>query len=166
MSRQPPPPGANAHTVAARLRVTTGELVRAARTTDALPPTRAAVLDLLDRRGPMTTADLAAARQVRHQTMATTVKELVSAGHVTAVPDAHDGRKKVLHLTSAGQDALDHDRENRVGRLGEALARALGPGELQDLADALTLIDRVTAAMSVHAETPGAPDRGPVTGGC
>ena len=165
MSHQPFPPGADPNTVAARLRVTTGELVRAVRTTDALPPIKAAVLDLLDRRGPMTTADLAAARQVRHQTMAATVKELVAAGHVAAVQDAHDGRKKFLHLTSPGRDALDHDRKDRVGRLTEALARTLGQSELQDLADALALIDRVTAAMSQHADTPGTPDRGPVTGG-
>lgn len=165
MSHQPYPPGANPHTVAARLRVTTGELVRAARTADTLPPMKAAVLDLLDRRGPMTTADLAAARQVRHQTMAGTVKELAAAGHVAAVQDAHDGRKKVLHLTPPGRDALDRDRKDRVGRLADALSRTLGHSELQDLADALDLIDRVTAAMSQQADTPGAPDRAPVTGG-
>ncbi|GAA2065187.1 helix-turn-helix domain-containing protein [Streptomyces albiaxialis] len=168
MSRQPSPspegPHDDPYSLAVRLRAAAGDLVRAARSGDTLPPVQAAVLDLLDRRGPMTTADLAAARKVRHQTMAVTVKELVADGRLAAVQDADDGRKKVLHLTPAGSGALDADRQGRVHRLTEALAGALDDGELRDLAYALPLIDKVAAAMAHDTRTAAAPDRGPLTG--
>jgi DNA-binding MarR family transcriptional regulator len=164
MSREPSSPSAYPHAVAVHLRVTAGDLVRAARGTDTLAPIPAAVLDLLDRRGPMTTADLAAARRVRHQTMAATVKELIEAGYVATVPDASDGRKKVLHLTAAGSGALNSDRQGRVRHLAEALERTLGHSELQDLANALALIDKVTATLAQDVDAATTPDHGPITG--
>lgn len=150
--------------VAARLRIVAGDLVRAGRAADTLAPVPAAVMDLLDRHGPMTTADLAAARQVRHQTMATTIKELVEGGRVKAVPDASDGRKKLLRLTAIGTSDLERDREARVSRLSAALSRALDSDELRDLARALVLVDKVTEALAQDVRAEPAPDRGPITG--
>ncbi|MBL0885933.1 MarR family winged helix-turn-helix transcriptional regulator [Myceligenerans indicum] len=147
MSNDSSPPGADPHATAAHLRRAVGDLVRAGRARDGLPPVPAAVMDLLDRNGPMTTSDLAAIRRVRHQTMAATVKELVQAGHVAAVADPADGRKKVLDLTPAGQDALDGDREARLGRLADAMARCLDEHEVRELSAALGLVDRITAAL-------------------
>ncbi|MFG3255405.1 MarR family winged helix-turn-helix transcriptional regulator [Streptomyces sp. NPDC048172] len=174
MSRQPSPspegPHDDPYAVAVRLRAAAGDLVRAARVGDTLPPVQAAVLDLLDRRGPMTTADLAAARKVRHQTMAVTVKELVATGQLAAVRDEGDGRKKVLHLTPAGSGALDADRQDRVRRLTEALAHSLDNGELRELAHALPLLDKVAAAMArdAYPGSPGSPSlagrRNPLAG--
>jgi len=46
--------------VAARLRVSVGEPVLAIRSVNVLSPINTVVMDLLDREGPMTTADLAA----------------------------------------------------------------------------------------------------------
>jgi DNA-binding MarR family transcriptional regulator len=149
--------------LAARLRTTVGALVRATRTADRLAPIPAAVLDLLAVRGPMTTADLAAGRGVRHQTMAATVKELGEAGYVVAAPDPHDGRKKVLALTALGGSVLEADREERVRVLSEAVKHSLSAADRRALADALLLIDRVAADIT-RAEQGSQADRGPITG--
>jgi DNA-binding MarR family transcriptional regulator len=138
--------------VAARLRVTVGELVRATRSEDVLSPIPAAAMDLLDRGGPMTTADLAARRQVRHQTMAVTVKELLDDGYLASVPHAVDGRKKLLSLTAAGKRALENDREGRVKRLADAIKDALSDDERHVLFEALGLIARVTVNISARTE--------------
>ncbi|MBR7839449.1 MarR family transcriptional regulator [Actinospica durhamensis] len=149
--------------VAAHLRTTVGALVRATRTGDLLAPIPAAVLDLIDQRGPMTTADLAAGRGVRHQTMTATVKELADAGYLAATPDPRDGRKKLLAITPCGSSALDTDRHQRVSVLTDALGSALTGDERRAVAHALTLIDRITAALAGTEHAP-LPERGPITG--
>jgi DNA-binding MarR family transcriptional regulator len=141
--------------LAAHLRTAVGALVRGTRAADRLAPVPAAVLDLLDVRGPMTTADLAAGRHVRHQTMAATVKELADAGFVAAGPDPGDARKKILTLTAAGKAAIDADRRQRVAILAQALDETLNEDERLDLAHALDLIDRITQAAARISSPPG-----------
>src|SRR4051794_39245322 len=80
-------PAALAH----RLRGCVGNLVRATRSSDRMSPTAAAVLDLLDRQGPMTVADLAAARGVRHQSMAANAGELLEVGYLERSSHPLDG---------------------------------------------------------------------------
>lgn len=149
--------------LAAHLRAAVSALVRSTRSVDRLAPIPAAVLDLLDARGPMTTADLAASRGVRHQTMAATVKELAQAGYLTAGPDPDDARKKILTLTTSGKSALDGDRHQRVGVLAEALDRALDEEDRHTMAHALTLIDRITATL-VDTRSSLQVEREPITG--
>lgn len=157
MSTQPPPAPDR---LAADLRATVSTLVRATRSADRLAPIPATVLDLLDRNGPMTTADLAAGRGVRHQTMAATVRELTGLGHVTASPDPSDARKRLLALTPTGRTALAADRRARVALLSEAITTALSPDDRRTLAAALPVLDRLAAALA----SDGAPAREPATG--
>ncbi|MFI1606915.1 MarR family winged helix-turn-helix transcriptional regulator [Streptomyces griseofuscus] len=149
--------------LAARLRAAVGALVRSTRGADRLAPSPAAVLDLLDVRGPMTAADLAAIRGVRHQTMAATVKDLTGAGHVAAGPDPDDARKRILTLTASGKSAIDADRHRRVGVLAKALDRVLDGDDRRVLAHALTLVDRISASVADTHDSPAA-GGGPVTG--
>ncbi|RAG86132.1 MarR family transcriptional regulator [Streptacidiphilus pinicola] len=158
MPEQPLPP---VDRLAAALRITVGTLVRATRSSDRLEPIPATVLDLIDRNGPMTTAELAAGRGVRHQTMAATVKELSDAGYLIAGPDPADARKRILALTTAGRSVLEADRHGRVGAIAEAMADSLSEDELRVLADALPVLDRIAARI---AEGGSPADRGPVTG--
>jgi DNA-binding MarR family transcriptional regulator len=156
-------PTPSAQEVATHLRATVGALVRATRGVDQLAPIPAAVLDLIDLRGPMTTADLAAGRGVRHQTMTATVKELAEAGYLAATPDPRDGRKKHLTLTARGRSALDADRHRRVSMLAQALRATLTGNERRAVAHALTLIDRVTTTLA-GTEHARPAERGPITG--
>ena len=143
--------------LAAHLRAAVSDLVRSTRPIDRLAPIPAGVLDLLDVRGAMTTADLAASRGVRHQTMAATVRELTDAGYLAAEPDPGDARKKILTLTASGKSALDADRRQRIGVLAEALDKALDEEERRVLARALDLIDRITGMVggALHARSAG-----------
>ncbi|MFC8390798.1 MULTISPECIES: MarR family winged helix-turn-helix transcriptional regulator [unclassified Streptomyces] len=133
--------------LAARLRAVVGTLVRSARTVDRLASVPAAVLGLLDTGGPMTTADLAAARGVRHQTMAATVRELTDAGFLAVHPDPDDARRKVLTLTGEGKETLDADRRQRVGVLTDALEETLDEEDRRALAHALDLIERISGSI-------------------
>ncbi|WP_328606666.1 MarR family winged helix-turn-helix transcriptional regulator [Amycolatopsis sp. NBC_00345] len=126
------------------LRAAVGHLVRAARTTDTLPSGEAAVLGHLDREGPATTAELAQWRQIRHQTAARTVKDLVDAGLVRTAPHESDGRKVVLHLTPAGHARLDSHRRARADRLAAAIDDALDPAERTELVRCVELLTRLT----------------------
>ena len=142
------PPLLPVEDVASHLRTAVGTLVRSTRAVDRIAPIPAAVLDLLAARGPMTTADLASSRGVRHQTMAATVKDLADAGFLSAGPDPDDARKKILALTEAGRHALDADRRQRTVLLTAALDQALDAEELRVLARALDLLDRVSVAVN------------------
>jgi DNA-binding MarR family transcriptional regulator len=134
--------------LAAELRRTIAGLVRATRTRgDRLAPIPGAVLDLLDRDGPMTTAELAASRGVRHQTMAVTVRELTEARWVGQGPDPADARKKILTLTPEGRSVLAADRRDRTALLAQALIAALDDDERRVVAHALPLFDRMAAAI-------------------
>jgi DNA-binding MarR family transcriptional regulator len=130
--------------LAEELRLAIGQLVRTVRTADTMPPGEAAVLGYLDRSGPMTTADVAQQRGVSHQSVAKAVKELLAQGLVQAEAHPSDGRKLLLHLTSAGRGRLDEERQRRAGWLGAAINDALDPDERKTLAAAVPLLSRLT----------------------
>lgn len=148
--------------MAHRLRISVGELVRAARSADRLPPVTAGVMDALRRHGPLTTAELASLRQVRHQSMATAVAELRAAGYVEASPHPVDGRKKLITLTEAGRAELAADVARREAALTDAIEQALSDDDRRALTRGLDSIDRV---ITLLVETAGE-ERGQfITGG-
>jgi DNA-binding MarR family transcriptional regulator len=128
---------------AADLRLVLGRLVRRVRAESSVPLGQLAVLGLLERDGPQSTADLAAAQLVRHQSMARTVSLLVRAGAVDQRADPSDGRKTVLRITPAGLLLLEHERERRVDWLARAIAGELGDEELPALVRATDLLARL-----------------------
>ncbi|MGV9559457.1 MarR family winged helix-turn-helix transcriptional regulator [Streptomyces sp. NPDC003401] len=131
--------------LAEELRLAIGQLVRTVRTADEMPPGETAVLGYLDRRGPLTTADVAQQRGVSHQSAAKAVKELLGRGLVRAEAHPSDGRKLLLHITPAGSDRLAEERRRRADRLGTAITEALGPDERETLAAAVPLLARLDA---------------------
>jgi DNA-binding MarR family transcriptional regulator len=133
---------------ARQLRLAVGQLVRRVRAETAagggLPVPQAAVLGWLDRVGPMTTSELAAAQSVRHQSTARVVGQLVDLRLVRLSPHPDDGRKVLVSLTSQGRRALHRQREERAGWLADAIADKLSPAEQQVLAKATPLLLRLT----------------------
>jgi DNA-binding MarR family transcriptional regulator len=132
---------------AADLRLAVGRLVRRVRReTSVLPPARMAVLGRLDRDGPLTIADLAAAERVSHQSMTRLVASLREANLVRpAPPPADDRRRKPFALAAAGRAALDAQRTHRSSWLATAIATELTAAEQRTLAAAIPLLDRLTA---------------------
>ncbi|HEY6760548.1 MAG TPA: MarR family transcriptional regulator [Baekduia sp.] len=129
--------------LAADLRLALGHIVRRVRAEAHLPTGQAAALGHLDRVGPMTTSDLAAAERVRPQSMARTVAQLVAAGQIAARPHPTDGRKTLLTITRAGRAALGDQRGRRAGWLAEAIAQELSPSEQRTLARGTALLNRL-----------------------
>ncbi|MCA1218222.1 MarR family winged helix-turn-helix transcriptional regulator [Streptomyces sp. 8L] len=138
----------DADALAEELRLSLGELVRAVRTVDSMPPGEAAVLGFLDRRGPLTTADLARLRGVSHQSAAKSVKDLSADGLVRGVQHPDDGRKLLLHLTDAGRSRLQGERTRRANVLGAAVRETFDPGEQRRLSESVALLRRLTAHLT------------------
>lgn len=131
--------------LAADLRLTLGRLVRRARAESTLLPVgQTAVLGRLDREGPMTTSDLAAAERVRPQSMARTVALLQQEGFIEGAPHPTDGRKTLLRIAPAGLKKLTAQREGREGWLAQALATELSAAERRSLDKSVALLARLT----------------------
>jgi DNA-binding MarR family transcriptional regulator len=133
--------------IAAELRAVLGRLVRrmrAERDETRLSLRHVTVLGLLDRSGPAGVSDLAAEESVRPQSMAATVAWLADAGLVERRPDPADKRRVLIDLSPAGRDALDADRRRRIDWLANAIERDLTARERRVLAEAATLIARIT----------------------
>jgi DNA-binding MarR family transcriptional regulator len=129
--------------VASELRVVLGQLVRRLRAEHRFPLSHGAVLGRLDREGPQSVSDLAAAERLRPQSMAQTVGDLEADGLVERRPDPADGRRALVELTAQGNDALQAERRNREGWLARAIAGDLSPEEQAVLREAAELLRRL-----------------------
>jgi DNA-binding MarR family transcriptional regulator len=134
--------------MAHEFRETLGRLVRRLRAeTAGQPPVgQVAVLGRLDREGPASTSDLAAAERMRPQSMAQTVRDLESAGLVSRRPDPDDGRRVLVELTQAGRERLLTNRAQRETWLSEMFEREFTDAERETLRDALVLLRRIADA--------------------
>ncbi|MGN6408514.1 MAG: MarR family winged helix-turn-helix transcriptional regulator [Curtobacterium sp.] len=130
--------------LAADLRQSIGRLIRAVRReVDALPATHSATLGFLNREGPMTIADLARRRGVKHQGQSRTVAELAGLGYVDrAVSDA-DRRVSVIRISEAGRAVLQQDMDARADWLATAIREELDDDERALLERLPELFERV-----------------------
>jgi DNA-binding MarR family transcriptional regulator len=76
--------------------------------------------------------------------MAATVSWLADAGLVERRPDPADKRRVLIDLSPAGRAALDADRRRRIDWLATTIERDLSAREQRVLAEAATLIARIT----------------------
>jgi DNA-binding MarR family transcriptional regulator len=136
-------PAASTSELAHELRETVGRLVRRVRLEPGPPVPRMIVLGRLDREGPSSVSDLAAAERMRPQSMAQTVRDLEEAGLVSRRPDPDDGRRAFVELTPAGRELLTTTRAHRETWLTEALDGNLDASERVLLGQALVLLGRI-----------------------
>jgi DNA-binding MarR family transcriptional regulator len=128
------------------LRETVGRVLRRLRAEPGPPIGQLAVLSRLDREGPASISDLAAADRMRPQSMAQTVRDLEDAGLVSRRPDPADGRRHFVELTDAGLEALLATRARREDWLTQALDRELDADQRDLLRRAVALLNRVADA--------------------
>jgi DNA-binding MarR family transcriptional regulator len=145
----PDPPAApgGAERIAADLRAALGPLVRRLRQFrpgDELTLSQTSALVRLDREGPASSSELAAAEGIRPQSMCTIVGVLQERGLVAREQDPADGRRVVLSLTAAGREGLLGARAERARRLTEAITEELTGDEQRQLAAAIPLLERIT----------------------
>jgi DNA-binding MarR family transcriptional regulator len=133
--------------LAHELRETIGRLLRRLRAEPGeLPVGQIAVLSRLDREGPASISDLAAADRMRPQSMAQTVHDLERAGLVSRRPDPADGRRSFVELTAVGLETLNAMRAHREDWLTQALDRELDAEQRELLRRAVALLGRVADA--------------------
>ena len=128
------------------LRVVVGKLRRRLREqaqADDFTPSQIAVLAHLERFGPSTVTDIAAAEGVRPQSMGATVATLESAGVVGGTPDPGDGRRTILALTPAAPEWIDSNRAAKEDWLFRAIQTNFDAAEREQLAVGIELLKRL-----------------------
>jgi DNA-binding MarR family transcriptional regulator len=132
--------------VAGALRVSIGLLVRRLRQSrsdgDLTLPENTA-LARLDRGGPATSAALAKVEQISPQSMGATLNGLENRGLIERRPDPEDGRRILMSLTDAGEQALRNRRDAGTEHLARAISREFSGSELEQLMVAAQLIERL-----------------------
>lgn len=130
--------------LASRLRLALGYLIRRLRAErHRFSLSQASVLGRLDRCGPSSIGDLAAAERVRPQSMTQIVDDLQADGLIERRADPGDGRRTLVELTAKGLQTLREDRREREGWLAKTIAEDLSPREQRLLADVLPLLERL-----------------------
>jgi DNA-binding MarR family transcriptional regulator len=112
-------------------------------TGDELTLSESAALARLDRGGPATAAELARAEQISPQSMGATLGTLQARGLIAKAADPADGRRMILSLTEPGLEVLRHRRNRRTEELARALSAGFTPTELERLAAAAPLLERL-----------------------
>jgi DNA-binding MarR family transcriptional regulator len=128
---------------ASDLRLVLGQLTRRLRTDNTLPVSHLAVLSRLDRTGPQTTSNLAAAEHMRPQSMAEALADLRRDGLVERTSDPADRRQVLIELTARGREFLAFERRRREDWLSRAIADELTPTEQALLVDAVAVLRRL-----------------------
>ncbi len=108
------------------LRRVVGEFVRKVRS-DANTPTSAQIetLGYLDRDGPMTVADLARLRNVKHQSMRLVIGQMESEALVERADNPADLRSRLVVIGPRGRDVLGDARQARSRWIAAAIAERL-----------------------------------------
>ncbi len=135
---------ARAAAVAVRRGVTSlGRTLRTPRTQGGLTPLEVYVLGQLNRRGPLTPGDLAAADRIQPQSLTRTLASLESGSLLTRQPDPGDGRRSLLGITAAGVGALRSEMSQRDDWLATVIAERLTNTEAQLLRLTGELLERL-----------------------
>lgn len=110
-----------------------------------LTASQTGLLSRLDREGPASASELAAAEGVRPQSVAMSIATLEERGFVTRTRDPQDGRRQVIALSPAGHDLLESSRAAGEGWLAGVMSERLSEAECATLVEAMTLLERVIA---------------------
>jgi DNA-binding MarR family transcriptional regulator len=130
--------------VAARLRLAVTRTARRLRQEAApgLSPALTSALATVERDGPLTPSELAAAERVQRPTATRIVVRLEAAGLVVRTRDPHDGRSALVAVTPEGRALLRRVRSRKNAYLAKRL-RELDPEEVAVLDRAVDILERV-----------------------
>jgi DNA-binding MarR family transcriptional regulator len=150
-------PGDELLRVAAGLRRGTMRLarrLRMERPEAGVPLQELSVLAHLNRRGPMTPGDIAAAERVQPQTLTRALAELEGRGEIRRQADPADRRRAVLTITDHGLQTLGADMSQRDSWLSLAMAEELTSTERRLLYLAGELMERLAESGASALRTP------------
>ncbi|HEY0904502.1 MAG TPA: MarR family transcriptional regulator, partial [Marmoricola sp.] len=136
-----------------RLRASVGAFVRSGRLNQPeLAEHQAQTLGFLMREGPLTVAELAVRRHVRHQSMQTAVVELERVGLVRRGPDPRDQRARLVTITPEGLSTLRRELDRRSAVIAAAIDSELDEEERVLLERVPDLLQRLAARIGDAGE--------------
>ena len=118
--------------------------MRSERAENSLTLTQIAALATLERHGPLTPRELAAAERVSPPSMTRIAASLETAGLATRTGHPSDGRQVLLTASPEGVALLREDRRRRDAWLAQRL-RELDPADREVLRDAAAILDRLAS---------------------
>jgi DNA-binding MarR family transcriptional regulator len=132
----------SANQLAADLRLAVTRLARRLRqhADSGLSPSQLSALSTIERRGPLTLGELAAAEGVQPPTVTAAVARLEDAGLVARATHPRDRRVSMVAVTSAGLDLLRTSRRAKEAFLARGLA-AMDEDDRAALARAASLLE-------------------------
>ena len=118
--------------------------LRQQRTSDSQTASQLSALATLDRSGPLTLGELAAAERVQPPSMTRIAASLEAEALVSRTPHPSDGRQVLLAVTPHGTQLLNADRKRRDAWLAQRL-RDLDPADLAALRAAAGVLERLAS---------------------
>ena len=130
--------------LAESLRITFGRFVRSVRAHAETPTTsQSETLLLLEKSGPLTVAELAGCRNVRHQSMRLVATQLEADGLVSKLLNPADRRSQLLSITEQGREILSLSREARTTKIAALIEERLTEEDRRKLEAAILVIERL-----------------------
>ena len=130
--------------LAETLRGTLGRFVRAVRAQARTPTTsQSETLSILDREGPLSVAELAQRRHVRHQSMRLVAGLLESEDLIGKTPNPADRRSQLLFITDRGRANLSQARTARTRHIAKLIEERLSEGDKRTLESAIQIVERL-----------------------
>jgi DNA-binding MarR family transcriptional regulator len=109
-----------------------------------LSMSQVSVLSRLDKDGPASATELAAAERVRQQSVGAILAVLAARGLIERHPDPNDGRRTLVSLTVAGEESVDDKRAASEEWLARTMQDRFTEAERQQLISATALLERLT----------------------
>ena len=130
--------------LAARLRLAVTRLSRLLRHQGetGISASQLSALSTIDRSGPMTLGDLAAAEQVQPPSMTRIVSRLEEAGLVDRQACEHDRRVARVRVTTAGRQLLQRSRTRKDAYLARRL-QTLEPADRALMGEAVAVLEQL-----------------------
>lgn len=97
----------------------------------------------MDREGPLSVAQLADRRNVRHQSMRLVIGQLETGSLIGKMPNPADRRSELLFLTEDGRASLSRARQARTAQIAEQIEKRLSNEDRQTLEEAIRIIERL-----------------------
>ena len=107
-----------------------------------LSPALTAALATVERHGPLTPSELAAAERVQRPTATRIVARLEEQRLISRAADPGDGRVSLVSITDEGRALMTEIRERKDAYLAARLDE-LGPAELEALGRAADVLERL-----------------------
>ncbi len=135
---------ATALVLAEDLRDTVSRFVRGVRNVTDTPTTsQSETLLLLEKRGPLSVAELAGCRNVRHQSMRLVTAQLEAEGLLCRSPNPSDARSHLLSITEKGREELSRSRNARTSKIAALIEERLSEEDRRALQAAIAVIERL-----------------------